>query len=103
MFKRSLLPAGLLLAGAIACGPASSPSGGQQGTTSGPKMGGQLNVRVHPDPFNWDITFSKSTPNDDATTLTYSSLLGFKMGPDLGYTDLIVRPELAQEGEVPPA
>ena len=102
MLKKTVGSLSLLALALVACGPASAPSASPGSGSTDPKAGGQLNVRVHPDPFNWDITFSKSTPNDDATTLTYSSLLGFELGPDLAYTDLIIQPELAEKWEVSP-
>ncbi len=84
----------------LACGPSSavlptSSSGAHQ-----PKPGGTLNVHVSPDPFNWDITFSRSTPNGDAVALAYDSLLGFKKGPEYEFNQLELQPELAERWEV---
>jgi peptide/nickel transport system substrate-binding protein len=104
MRKRIWLATFALATTALACGPSAAGPGpsGSTGESGTPKAGGILNVRVTPDPFNFDITFSKSTPNDDLATLTYSSLLGFKMGPDTAYTELILQPELAEKWEVSP-
>lgn len=64
---------------ALACGPAGTqPASGPEAGGS-PKYGGTLNVHVSPDPFNWDITFSKSNPNQDGVALAYSSLLGLSL------------------------
>lgn len=59
-------------------------------------------MAVSTDPFNWDISFSKTSPNDDAVDLAYDSLLGFKRSPDLEYTELVLQPELAERWEISP-
>ena len=85
--------AGLLAAG---CGPSQSPVVAD----TGPRYGNVLNIHVSPDPFNWDITFSRSIPNQDGVALTYSSLLGFKKGPEYEFNQLELEPELAEGWEI---
>ena len=96
------LMAGLAIV-AVACGPASGPAPVSQGGESGqPKYGGTFNFREDPDPFNFDISYSKSNPNDNAMALTYDSLLDFKMGPAYPYTHWELEPALAERWEVSP-
>src|SRR2546430_3605322 len=88
---------------ALACGPATSPSQSGPDQASGhPRYGGTLSIRQHPDPFSFDITFSKTIPNDRAVATVYESLLGFKMGPDYEYAQWELRPELAERWEISP-
>lgn len=84
----------------LACGPAQQlPSTGPQ-TSEGPRSGGVLSMDIIQDAFNWDITISKTNPNDNGIALGYNSLLGFKYGPDVGYTEMILQPELAERWEI---
>ena len=77
--------------------PAAQRSGGQ----GQPKPGGQLHVRVTTDPFDFDVSYvGKATPNGGAMRLAYNSLLGFKAGPGIDYSDLQIEPQLAQSWEV---
>lgn len=94
------LPVGLALI-ALACGPSSGPAPAGPGTGQ-PKYGGVFNFREDPDPFNFDITYSKSNPNDNAMALAYDSLLGFKKGPQYEYTHWELEPNLAERWEVSP-
>ncbi len=87
---------------ALACGPTSGPVPAGSGDTGEPKYGGTFNMRVSPDPFNWDISYSKSTPNDNGIALANDRLLNFKMGPDYEYTHSELQPGLAERWEVSP-
>ena len=92
-----------LAASVLACTPA--PQGGppQPSQEQQPVYGGRLNVRVNPDPWEWDLSLGgKSSPNDTGIGLTADSLLGFKVGPDVGHSELVLQPELAQRWEVSP-
>ena len=77
---------------AVACGTAQTPGVAPAG--SEPKQGGVLNVRVDPDPFTWDISYSKSEPNDEGIALAYNSLLGFKTGPEYEFSKLVLEKAL---------
>ena len=69
-------------AAALACGPAQQPASAPTGSgPGGPKSGGSLRLDVGLDPFNWDITIQKTSPNDDGIGLGHDNLLSFKMGP----------------------
>lgn len=96
------LPVALAAAG-LACGPTSGPApAAPAGDTGEPKHGGAFNMRVSPDPFNWDISYSKSTPNDNGIALAHDRLLNFKMGPDYEYTHWELQPGLAERWEMSP-
>lgn len=93
---------GALAFGAIACGTPAQQGGpaAPAGGTS-PKAGGTINLQVPIDPFDWDLSYvGKSSPNGNGQAFAYESLLGFKTGPDIKNTDLIMRPELAEKWEV---
>ncbi|MSQ10563.1 MAG: ABC transporter substrate-binding protein [Dehalococcoidia bacterium] len=100
-----LLPgaASALLFAACAAPTAPAPTG-QTGDSNGqPKSGGAMTVRIANDPFDWDLSYvGKSIPNGDGQAFIYSSLLGFKSGPDVRYDELILAPELAEKWTVSP-
>jgi len=54
------------------------------------------------DPFNWDLTIQKTTPNDDGIGLGHDNLLSFRMGPEFEYTQMVLQPELAERWEISP-
>lgn len=85
---------------ALSCGPAPGPAPADG--TEGPKPGGVLNVRTTLDPFNWDIHASRTVPNSWGVALAYSSLLAWKMGPEVEYGEMVLQPELADRWEVSP-
>jgi peptide/nickel transport system substrate-binding protein len=91
---------GLELAG---CGTrAARPSSGS--VASGPpKSGGTLNLRIFTDFFDFDMSYSgKSTPNANAASLAYDTLLGFQQGPGQAYDHMQLIPRLAEKWEVSP-
>ncbi len=95
-----LLPVAALAVSAMACsapaGPAARAAGGEAASGQ-PKPGGVMNLRIANDPFDWDLSYvGKSIPNGDGMSFAYNSLLGYKTGPDLKFSDLILRPELAE-------
>ncbi len=87
---------------ALACGP--SQQAPASGSADGqPRHGGQLNVTIDTDPFDWDISFlGKSNPNVEGLGLSYNSLLKFKSGPGVEFTDAILEPDLAERWDVSP-
>jgi peptide/nickel transport system substrate-binding protein len=92
----------LLVMAGVACAPASQPapaaSEGDQ-----PHSGGQLNVTLESDPFDWDVTYlGKSNPNIYGLALSYNSLLHFKSGPGVDYTEAVLEPELAERWSMSP-
>lgn len=94
-----LLPASLLLAAGCSA-PAPAPQAPQDAQ---PVSGGTLNVMVSNDPPDWDPNFeAKGNPGQRGLAQAYNSLLGFQSGPDIGYTDMRLRPELAERWEVSP-
>jgi peptide/nickel transport system substrate-binding protein len=72
--------------------PASSPA-------SGPRSGGALNLQIRSDPFNWDQTQSRTSPNDAGAALAYDTLVGYKTGPDVPYNESVLVPALAESWE----
>jgi peptide/nickel transport system substrate-binding protein len=106
--RRRLLGASAAVAGtaalSVACGRGSATTTGAKPNTSAaqPKPGGQVTVRVPIDPFDWDLSRTgKTTPNSYGTALGYNSLLGFKSGGNVKYSDVTVQPELAEKWESP--
>ena len=103
--KPTLPPAALAAAAGLlmlACGPARqvAPAPGGEGQ---PRHGGSLSVRMPTDMFDFDTTYvGQSTPNSWGTGLGHVNLLDFKVGPDVGYADAILTPELAERWEVSP-
>ncbi len=90
-----------------ACG-ASSRSGStapQAQTAQGqPQRGGTLNYPITANPFDWDPSYAgPGLPNSDGYHLGYNTLLGFKHGAGVDYTDLTLQPEIAASWEVPDA
>src|SRR5581483_4975659 len=89
---------------ALACGPAgsSAPAAAPAAATGGPKYGGTVLHRQTVDPWDWDISYNKASPNGKGTILANDSLLTFKYGPDVGFDDLVVQPKLAERWDVSP-
>ena len=90
-----------------ACGSrkAGSPTAPAAAQNGKPKYGGQLNLAVVDDPGNGG-SFDPANKRTDGTFIlgtTNNSLLGFKLGSDVKYTDVTIQPELAARWEVPDA
>jgi len=102
----SLGAAGAAL-GLAACGRRATKSGssaGQSGKAPTPQQGGVLRLRTVKDFFDFDSSGAgKSSPNASATTLVYETLVGFRRGAGLAYTDMQTVPRLAQSWETPDA
>lgn len=90
---------------AVACGggrksqTVTGPSAEKAGQ---PRRGGQLVLAEKGDPETLDPS-SQRTPAAEAMGLTNDSLLGFKTGADVKYTDVVLRPVLAERWETPDA
>ncbi|MSQ10170.1 MAG: ABC transporter substrate-binding protein [Dehalococcoidia bacterium] len=103
MMNRTTLAAIALSAAAFtACAPSqSAPQSGSGGGDGKSKYGGQVNVRIPVDMFDFDMSYvGKSAPNSYGQALAYDSLLGFKNGPDVPYASQIIEPKLAEKWEV---
>lgn len=88
---------------ASGCAGAVAPSASQAGDAAAPVYGGTLNARVSSDPIDWDPKFQgRDTPGQEALTMAYNSLLSFKSDQDLGYTEMVLQPDLAERWEVSP-
>jgi peptide/nickel transport system substrate-binding protein len=90
-----------------ACGnrPA-RPGTGANGSaaSAAPRPGGTLRLRTTKDFFDFDTSGAgKSSPNVNATTLCYETLLGFRRDPSLSFDDMQAEPRLAQSWETPDA
>ena len=79
--------------GAASRQPASS--GGQ----SKPQLGGQVRTRLTVDPNDWDVSLL-GKGGADGIFLAYDNLVGFRAGQDVGYTDAVIAPELAESWEI---
>jgi len=94
---------GVLSAAAMACSaavPAPAPSAGGDTQAGQPRYGGTVTFLGN-DPADWDLSYGgKSYFNGIA--VAYDSLLGFKNEPDREYSDMVLRPELAERWEVSP-
>jgi peptide/nickel transport system substrate-binding protein len=87
-----------------ACGQPKSgtPAGGQASKSATPTPGGVLRLRTLRDFFDFDTSGAgKSSPNFNATTLVYETLLDFRRDPKIDYTDMQPVPQLAQSYETP--
>ena len=86
---------------ALACGPAQQAA--QTTASEQPKYGGALTVRMPTDMFDFDTTYvGQSTPNSWASGLAHIQLLDLESGPNVGYAEAILKPELAERWEVSP-
>ena len=108
MGRRGALGAIAAGSGALwaACAKRGSTSGAASstGAAAQPKVGGTLNLRAADDPYDWDITNQgKSPPAGWGIAWAYNSVLGFKAGPQVKYSDLEIQPELAERWETPDA
>lgn len=93
---------GLAVIAALACAAPQAPREEGPGD-SAPKRGGTLNMRVSVDPIDFDPTYNgKTSPGDEAQSQVYNSLLSFKNGPDVPYSEMILAPSLAERWEVSP-
>ena len=107
--RRRLLGATALGTGGMAallaaCGGKSSQSKAPTaaGQANAAKSGGQLNMVLHHDPDSLDLS-TKVNGAVVSATFTNDSLLSFKAGSDVKYTDLILQSGLAERWEVPDA
>ena len=76
----------------------STPAGAaQQGK---PRSGGQINLTVNADPFNFDPT-GKPVDNAAFIILAYDCLLTAQFGPGVAFADLVIQPSLADRWETP--
>lgn len=106
--RRRAIGAGACGLGAMAllaaCG--GKRSNGQTSTSATqagkPRAGGQINVRVTGDPFDWDLSkVGRSIPNSIGLGQAYDSLLSFEAGPKLPYAQMVLQAGLAQRWETP--
>ena len=67
-----------------------------------PRLGGTVTVTQPIDPFDWDVTYlGKNLGNIQGITHACSTLIGFKSGPNVKFTDLVLEPRLAERWETP--
>ena len=106
--RRHLLGAGAAGGAALAlaaCGtkksPGSAPSNAQA-PAGRPRTGGTLNVGIPADPYSWDPTYA-GVGSGSTYHLVYSTVVGYKNGPGVPFSELTLQPELASSWEVPDA
>ncbi|HTE84134.1 MAG TPA: ABC transporter substrate-binding protein, partial [Dehalococcoidia bacterium] len=95
----SLAAAGLAVA---ACGRTAGNTPKQAASSAGkgaPKPGGQIRLRLTEDPIDWDVSLL-GKGGADGIFFAYDNLVGFKAGSDVGYTDAVLAPELAESWEI---
>lgn len=105
MVRNGIVAIGIavLAASALACGVAQPAApGGPPAADDQPKPGGSLKVRITSDIDNWDLTIADKNIASRYTPVVLNRLLGNKTGPDVGYADVILTPELAERWEVAP-
>ncbi len=96
-----LLVAGVAVS-ALACSvPLSEAPAKTSGAATGPKHGGVLSYRADIDPIDWDPSTGSKTDQNMAGR-AWQSLIAFKAGPDVGWGDFILRPNLAESWEASP-
>ncbi len=79
------------------------PDGATAGSPGAPKYGGTLVVEEINDPASFDMSITGVQRGAlHATSLAYDSLLRFKHGPDVAYTELEIIPGLAERWEISP-
>ena len=101
--RRRVLGVALSGAGAAALAACSKRNGSQVSSSnkSGtPKYGGQLNVALPADPYDFDPT-SKPKENSNAIKPAYDSLLSLKTTPDVDAAATVLQPGLAERWEAP--
>ncbi len=101
MFKGPGYAIAAIMIGVLACTPA--PSVSPAASESAPRPGGTLRIRNTADPSDWDLSYTgKDTRGGYGMGFAYSTLIGYKAGPDIGYNDQVVVPQLAERWEVSP-
>ncbi len=98
----------MILCGAVmsglACSSAAVPAQPSTGASNAePKSGGVVRFPIPNDFYDFDPSYAGSgTPNYSATMLANETLLGFKTGPDVANSDLVLTPRVAERWEVSP-
>ena len=92
----------VLALGVLACAPSQAPTAPAGELVGQPKAGGSLRHRITSDIDNFDITTADKAVAGRIVPVTTERLLGLKSGPDIGYVDVQIRPELAERWEVSP-
>src|SRR5688572_29383224 len=88
-----------LFAVGVACSPAAQ---GPAASQEGPKYGGVLRYRTNTSINDYDPTIALKSKSTFYTDTVYESLLSFKAGPEVDYSQLIIEPKLAERWEVSP-
>ncbi len=104
---QSAAVAGAGLAGwTLACGTKGTTTTSRSAPSSTaaqqPRRGGQFNLAVDIDPYNFDPT-GAPLQNGYWIELANQALLSIKHGDGVGYTDLVIQPGLAAKWETPDA
>jgi peptide/nickel transport system substrate-binding protein len=106
--RRRLLQAGIGGGAALALGAcgtknqSGAPSALSPTSSGGPRAGGTLNVGIPADPYSWDPTYA-GVGSGATYHLVYSTLLSYKHGPGVPFSEPTLQPELASSWEVPDA
>lgn len=88
--------------GGLACGAPQSASQAL-GADDKPRFGGTFNVPVGVDPNDYDMSYTGSTStNPTFIKLGYSYLMRLKTGADIGVSERIIEPQLAERWDVSP-
>lgn len=85
-------------------GKTASRTSGAGTKTASPAYGGQLNLAIKFDTVSFDPSKTPNhVPTQQVLALAADSLLGFKSGPNVQYSEISVEPRLAQRWEAPDA
>jgi ABC-type transport system substrate-binding protein len=100
-FIKGLALIGIVMA-SLAC-TSSAPQAGPGQQSTQPVAGGIFRAPVGDDPFDYDMTYvGSSNTNPYVIKNAYASLLRFKVGDDIQFSQAIVEPYLAERWEVSP-
>ena len=98
--RRVIAGSALTAAGLLAAcrGAGSRGQTGKAGSFT-PKLGGQIHLRLTEDPQDWDVSLL-GKGSADGIFFAYDNLVAFKAGADVGYSEAVLAPELAQSWEI---
>src|SRR5437879_3479470 len=94
---------GILLLGMVACTTPTKDTSTAASSPVTPQAGGIFREPATDDPFDYDMTYrGSSNTNPYVIKVAYSSLLRLKTAPNLGYSDAVLEPSIAESWEVSP-
>jgi peptide/nickel transport system substrate-binding protein len=100
--RRAIAGAGVVAGGVAlaACGSKPQSAASSSGAQATPRSGGTINVQQNSEPISMDPS-TKVAASAMSTIPLCDSLLAFKSGPSVKYSDLQIGPSLAEKWETP--